>query len=96
MESTQLLLLQDAAREGCIPFLDFLVTVLKIDINTPGEQGMTPLHIAVLSRQTMMVKHMLETYPTLNRTPTDYLARTPLDCAMANCDASIAVLLLRE
>jgi hypothetical protein len=30
MESTQLLL-QDAAREGRIPFLDFLVTVLKID-----------------------------------------------------------------
>jgi hypothetical protein len=33
MESSKRLL-HDAAREGSIAFLDFLVTVLKIDINT--------------------------------------------------------------
>jgi ankyrin repeat protein len=91
-ESTQFLL-HDAARRGYIPFLDFLVTTLNMDINTPGRQGMTPLHFAARSGQTKMVQHLLQTYPDLNRTAKDDRNQTPLDAAKANDKNDIVVLL---
>jgi ankyrin repeat protein len=86
-------MLHEAASQGCIPFLDFLVTILKIDINTRDGQGMTPLHFAARTGQTIMVQHLLQTYPSLNRAAKDDQNQTPVDVAKANGKSEIVPLL---
>ncbi|KAI2492480.1 hypothetical protein MHU86_22060 [Fragilaria crotonensis] len=88
-----LFLVHDAARRGNVRFLDFMVTTLKIDINTPGRQGMTPLHFAARSGQTQMVQFLLQSYPDLNVAITDDQGKSPLDFATANNKVEIVQLL---
>ncbi len=86
-------LVHDAARRGHVKFLSFMVTTLKIDINTVGRQGMTPLHFAARSGQTQMVQFMLESYPELDVAITDDQGKSPLDAATANNKVDIVQLL---
>ena len=91
-EATQFLV-HDAARRGNERFLDFMVITVKIDINTPGRQGMTPLHFAARSGQTQMVQFMLQSYPDLNVAVKNDQGKSALDAAVANNQLEIVRLL---
>ena len=77
-------LAHDAARRGKTDFLAFLVRTLKMDINTPGRQGLTPMHFAARSGQTKTVQFMLESYPELDLHRKDDQGKSALDYAIAN------------
>ena len=91
-EATQFLL-HDAARRGYINFFDFLVSCLQININTPGHQGMTPLHFCARSGKMSMVQHILTKYPQVNYMAKDDRGQTALDAAKANEKDDIVALL---
>ena len=91
-EATQFLL-HDAARRGYINFFDFLVSCLQININTPGRQGMTPLHFCARSGKMSMVQHILTKYPQVNYMAKDDRGQTALDAAKANEKDDIVALL---
>jgi ankyrin repeat protein len=75
--------LHDAARRNLVEWATFLIETLRVDPNTRGRQGMTPLQFAARSGKVEMVTYLL-TLPTIHPALTDDRGQTPLDAAKAN------------
>ena len=90
-------LLHDASRRGNLSMLELLLGTVLVDdedaVNTPGRQGLTPLHFACRSGRLEVAQLLVRA--GADPTGTNDAGKTPLDAAVAN-DKQDVVAFLRS
>ena len=95
-------IVHDCARRGNLQMVKFLIQTLRINPNTPGRQGMTPLHFASRSGRSEIVEWLIQYKPNtpdentaVDLKITDDRDKTALDAAIANDRREVITLLTK-
>ncbi len=93
-------MLHDCARRGNLQMIKFLIQTMRINPNTPGRHGMTPLHFASRSGRSEIVEWLIQYKPTtpdentaVDLNITDERGKSALDAAIANDRQDVIALL---